>query len=148
MRNKIFKIAAGSLAILACGIGVILTSYRFISDLAASPILISLANTFEGTSGLAHDIESTFPAEAVIIIRYDYHRYLNVTIVNSIANQLTVEEQKTKAAEIARIVWKNNRFFYMARNIRITFVERTTFLGIPCSSKISFGFNRVDLLQK
>ena len=147
MRNKTFKIGLSLVIGMVCIGGISLAVFGFVFDLATSPIAISIFNAYGKWLDLQVDIENAFPAEAVII-RYDNHRRLNVTIINSAVNQFTVEEQKAQAAEVARLAWKNNSGNSMVRYIRITFVEQTKFLGIPFCRGNSFSFRKADLFQE
>jgi hypothetical protein len=132
--------------VMACVTMIALTSFGMISDLAVSPILISFSNADHRSLDLAIDIENSFPAEAVIVRRHDYRPDLTVTLINSAANQLSADEQSAQAAEIARIASKNGSINFS--RIQIVFVERTTFLGVPLSSRNSYLFRGSDLLPE
>ncbi len=132
--------------VMACTTMIALTSFGIISDLAVNPILISFSNADQRSLDLAIDIENSYPAEAVIVRRHDNRLDLTVTLINSAANQLPADEQISKAAEIARIASKNGGANFS--RIKIIFVERTTFLGVPLSSRNSYFFRRSDLLLK
>jgi hypothetical protein len=150
MRTRKFYIALGSAIVIVCVIVLGLAAYGFVVDLATSPIAINIANAYENSVDLQHNIESAYPAESVII-RYEnipYRQFLTVTLVNSFANQLTAEEQRTQATEIARLAFQDNKANAMVRFIRITFIRRTRFLGIPLCQGDSFIFRRADLLQE
>jgi hypothetical protein len=144
VRKKIFKIAAGLIIVMACATIIALASFGIISDLAVNPILISFSNADQRSLDLAIDIENSFPAEAVIVRRHYYRPDLTVTLINSAANQLPVDEQSAQATEIARIASKNGSVNFS--RIKIIFVERTTFLGVPLSSRNSYFFRGSDLL--
>jgi hypothetical protein len=131
---------------MAFAIVVTFASLGVISNLAVNPILISFSNADQRSLDLAIDIENSFPAEAVIIRRHDYRPDLTVTLINSAANQLPTDEQSAQAAEIARIASKNGSVNFS--RIKIIFIERTTFLGIPLSSRNSYFFQRSGLLPE
>jgi hypothetical protein len=144
--KKIFKFATGLMMAMAFVTMIVLASFGMISDLAVNPILISFLNADQRSLDLAIDIENSFPAEAVIVRRHDYRPDLTVTLINSAANQLPADEQTAKAAEIARIASKNGSINFS--RIQIIFVERTTFLGVPLSSRNSYLFRGSDLLPE
>jgi hypothetical protein len=150
--SPIFVLVIVVVMVTMCIIAGGLAVYGFVVDLATSSIAINLANAYENSVGLQHEIESAYPAESVIIRHeeWPFHRgqWLALTLVNSDANQLTHEQQKAQAERTARFIWQNNKVNAEVQLINITFVRRTRFLGIPLCHGDSYPFQKADLLKE
>lgn len=106
--------------VMVCVIAVGFAAFGFVVDLTTSPIASYMTNAYENSVDLQRSIERAYPAESVWI-RFEDLRFVTVTLVNSAANQLSAEDQRTQAAEIARLTWQNNKVKNTVRFIKITF---------------------------
>jgi len=92
--------------VMVCIIATGLAAYGFVVDVATSPLASYIANANQKSFDLLIDIERAYPAETVNTRFEDRHSFLTVTLVDSAANQLTTDEQKAMAAEIAQLTWQ------------------------------------------